>query len=198
MRVESGKNKIKKKLLEEASLSKEGSKKSNGERKKKVKETKRQLLQKTAEDEEEDVNTVGFPQEVNPAAEGGKIETAKGKEEEEDPKSNVEMVNRLKKKKKKNNKEQLLKDAAKADKRGVCYLSRIPPHMDHVKLRHILSQYGEIQRIYLAPEDPTARVNRKRAGGFRGQEFSEGWVEFTNKSIAKRVANMLNGEQIAE
>ncbi|KAJ9152829.1 hypothetical protein P3X46_026348 [Hevea brasiliensis] len=215
MRVESGKNKIKKKLLEEASLSKEGSKKSNGERKKKVKETKRQLLQKTAEDEEEDVNTVGFPQEVNPAAEGGKIETAKGKEEEEviginpieeeviginpieeeDPKSNVEMVNRLQKKKKKN-KEQLLKEAAKADKRGVCYLSRIPPHMDHVKLRHILSQYREIQRIYLAPEDPTARVNLKRAGGFRGQEFSEGWVEFTNKSIAKRVANMLNGEQI--
>ncbi|KAJ9152823.1 hypothetical protein P3X46_026342 [Hevea brasiliensis] len=204
MRVKSGKNKIKKKLLGEASLSKEGSKKSNGERKKKVKETRRQLLQKTAEDEEEDVNTVGFPQEVNPAAEGGKIETAKGKEEEEviginpieeeDPKSNVEMVNRLKKKKKK--KEQLLKEAAKADKRGVCYLSQIPPHMDHVKLRHILSQYGEIQRIYLAPEDPTARVNRKRAGGFRGQEFSEGWVEFTNKSIAKRVANMLNGEQI--
>ncbi|XP_057992333.1 pre-rRNA-processing protein ESF2 isoform X2 [Hevea brasiliensis] len=206
MRVESGKNKIKMKLLEEASLSKEGSKKCNGERKKKVKETKRQLLQKTAEDEEEDVNTVGFSQEVNPAAEGGKIETAKGKEEEEviginpieeeDPKSNVEMVNRIKKKKKKKNKEQLLKEAAKADKRGVCYLSRIPPHMDHVKLRHILSQYGEIQRIYLAPEDPTARVNRKRAGGFRGQEFSEGWVEFTSKSIAKRVANMLNGEQI--
>lgn len=49
-------------------------------------------------------------------------------------------------------KKRLLKEASKADKRGVCYLSRIPPHMDHVKLRHILSQYGEIQRIYLAPE----------------------------------------------
>jgi len=41
------------------------------------------------------------------------------------------------------------KDAAK---RGVCYLSRIPPHMDHVKLRHILSQFGDIQRIFLAPQ----------------------------------------------
>lgn len=49
-------------------------------------------------------------------------------------------------------KKRLLKEASKANKRGVCYLSRIPPHMDHVKLRHILSQYGEIQRIYLAPE----------------------------------------------
>lgn len=93
-------------------------------------------------------------------------------------------------------KKRLLKEASKADKRGVCYLSRIPPHMDHVKLRHILSQYGEIQRIYLAPEDPATQVHRKRAGGFRGQVFSEGWVEFTKKTVAKRVAKMLNGEQI--
>lgn len=49
-------------------------------------------------------------------------------------------------------KKRLLKEAEKADKRGVCYLSRIPPHMDHVKLRHILSQYGDIKRIYLAAE----------------------------------------------
>lgn len=93
-------------------------------------------------------------------------------------------------------KEKLLEEATKANNRGVCYLSRIPPHMDHVKLRQILSQFGEIQRIYLAPEDPSSQVHRKRAGGFRGQVFSEGWVEFTKKSIAKRVANMLNGEQI--
>lgn len=49
-------------------------------------------------------------------------------------------------------KQRLLEEAAKADQRGICYLSRIPPHMDPVKLRQILSQYGEIQRIYLAPE----------------------------------------------
>ncbi|XP_068640282.1 pre-rRNA-processing protein ESF2 [Aristolochia californica] len=88
------------------------------------------------------------------------------------------------------------KEAGATDKRGVCYLSRVPPHMNPLKLRQILSQFGEIQRIYLTPEDPTARFQRKRAGGFRGQEFSEGWVEFAKKSMAKRVANMLNGEQI--
>ncbi|GAB4848052.1 hypothetical protein Ancab_002713 [Ancistrocladus abbreviatus] len=93
-------------------------------------------------------------------------------------------------------KKKLLKEAEKADKRGVCYLSRVPPKMDPLKLRQILSQYGEIQRIYLAPEDPAARVQRKRAGGFRGLGFSEGWVEFTDKRVAKRVANLLNGEQI--
>jgi ESF2/ABP1 family protein len=98
--------------------------------------------------------------------------------------------------KKKKLKEKLLKEASKADNRGVCYLSRIPPHMDHVRLRHILAQYGELGRIYLAPEDSEAQVHRKRAGGFRGQRFSEGWVEFAKKSVAKRVADMLNGEQI--
>ncbi|KAF8037635.1 hypothetical protein BT93_B0489 [Corymbia citriodora subsp. variegata] len=102
-----------------------------------------------------------------------------------------EALRKIRKKKK-----QLAKEAAQAGNRGVCYLSRIPPHMDHVKLRQILSQYGEIQRIYLAPEDPAAQMKRKRAGGFRGQGFSEGWVEFAKKSVAKRVANMLNGEQI--
>lgn len=54
--------------------------------------------------------------------------------------------------KKKKLKEKLLKEATKAVNRGVCYLSRIPPHMDHVRLRQILSQFGEIDRIYLAPE----------------------------------------------
>lgn len=49
-------------------------------------------------------------------------------------------------------KKQLMKEAEKADKRGVCYLSHIPPKMDPLKLRQLLSQYGEIQRIYLTPE----------------------------------------------
>ncbi|MED6148215.1 hypothetical protein PIB30_048136 [Stylosanthes scabra] len=96
----------------------------------------------------------------------------------------------------KDKKKRLLKKAEKADKQGVCYLSRIPPHMDHVKLRHILSQFGDIQRIFLAPEDSSAPVSTKRSRSARDQAYSEGWVEFKNKSIAKRVANMLNGEQI--
>uniref|UniRef100_A0A2P2JN78 Uncharacterized protein MANES_15G152700 n=1 Tax=Rhizophora mucronata TaxID=61149 RepID=A0A2P2JN78_RHIMU len=154
---------------------------------------------------------VGNGGKLNPMALNGESEkdkqlfweTAIGDEEitavvEGNPGSNDETAERvkIKKKKKQKQKQRLLKEAAVADKRGVCYLSRIPPHMDHVKLRHVLSQFGEVQRIYLAPEDPAARVYRKKAGGFRGQVFSEGWVEFTNKSVAKRVANMLNGEQI--
>ncbi|KAG8384890.1 hypothetical protein BUALT_Bualt04G0165300 [Buddleja alternifolia] len=121
----------------------------------------------------------------------------------------------MKKEKRRNKRKKLLiKEAEKAERRGVCYLSRVPPHMNPLKLRQILSQYGDIQRLYLTPEDPAAQVRRKKSGGFRGQEFSEGyayvsaclfehfvmnidrWVEFTDKRVAKRVAGMLNGEQI--
>ncbi|ESR59893.1 hypothetical protein CICLE_v10017686mg, partial [Citrus x clementina] len=98
-------------------------------------------------------------------------------------------------------KQRLLEEAAKADRCGICYLSRIPPHMDPVKLRQILSQYGEIQRIYLAPEDPSSRLDVKEFIEFNGLLFPSSsrnlsWVEFTKKGVAKRVANMLNGEQI--
>ncbi|KAI9072502.1 hypothetical protein K1719_045511 [Acacia pycnantha] len=69
--------------------------------------------------------------------------------------------------------------------------------MDPLKLRRILSQYGDIQRIYLAPEgDSASRAPSKSLRRSRDLVFSEGWVEFTDKRVAKRVANMLNGEQI--
>ena len=35
---------------------------------------------------------------------------------------------------------------------GVVYLSRIPPFMRPRKVRHLLSQFGSIGRIYLQPE----------------------------------------------
>ena len=37
-------------------------------------------------------------------------------------------------------------------KRGVCYLSRVPPHMNPSHIRQMLSKYGEVLRIYLVPE----------------------------------------------
>ncbi|KAK6913048.1 hypothetical protein RJ641_022649 [Dillenia turbinata] len=120
---------------------------------------------------------------------------ASPKEEEAENPNVAEKKKKLEERKKRK-KKRLMEEAAKADKRGICYLSRIPPHMDHVKLRQILSHYGDIQRIYLTPENPTARVYRIKEGGSQGIMFSEGWAEFSKKSVAKRVANMLNGEQI--
>ncbi|XP_057830775.1 pre-rRNA-processing protein ESF2 [Cryptomeria japonica] len=114
-------------------------------------------------------------------------------EEKEENISQGEKVNHIKNTEKRKRK----KVSAEVEKRGgVCYLSRLPPHMKPLKLRQILSNYGEVLRIYLAPEDPVVRLRRRRAGGNRGKEFTEGWVEFSKKSVAKRVASMLNGEQI--
>lgn len=113
-------------------------------------------------------------------------------EDEDDEDEEEEKARRIKEKRRK----KLQEENAKLKKRGVCYLSRVPPHLKPLKLRQILSQHGEILRIYLAPEDPAIRMRRKRAGGNRGKEFTEGWVEFAKKSVAKRVASMLNGEHM--
>ena len=57
----------------------------------------------------------------------------------------------------------------KLEKTGVVYLSRVPPYMKAQKIRHLLSKYGEIGRIYLTPEDPAIRKKRKAMGGNKKQ-----------------------------
>ena len=61
-----------------------------------------------------------------------------------------------------------------------------------LKMRHMLAAYGEIGRLYLAPEDSAARRKRKKAGGNTGKNFTEGWVEFEDKGVAKYVRNLLS------
>ncbi|KAF3776007.1 Pre-rRNA-processing protein [Nymphaea thermarum] len=127
------------------------------------------------------------------AADGATVTVAGGTRESVSVEAAKEEKARLAKAKRKR---RLLKEMHLKSERGVCYMSRVPPQMDPSKLRQIMSQYGEVLRIYLVPEDPTARVRRKSAGGHRGEQFSEGWVEFAKKSVAKKVAHLLNGEQI--
>eukprot|EP00890_Picochlorum_soloecismus_P006833 jgi/Picsp_1/975/NSC_04459-R1_protein len=74
----------------------------------------------------------------------------------------------------------------KAEKRGIVYKPQ--------KLRHLLEQYGEVGRVYLAPEDPLVRKKRKKMGGNSGRNFTEGWIEFEDKKDAKMVAQLLNGQ----
>ena len=81
---------------------------------------------------------------------------------------------------------------SKAANRGVVYISRVPPFMKPEKLRHLLSQYGKLNRIYLVPEDTTVRKTRLKSGGNRKDNYTEGWIEFEDKRIAKRVAKLLN------
>lgn len=58
-------------------------------------------------------------------------------------------------------------------------------------IRKLLRQYG-IERIYLMPEDESLRLHRKKTGGNKRQRFTEGWVEFTDKKVARLVAEALN------
>ena len=44
--------------------------------------------------------------------------------------------------------------------------------------------------------DPALRKQRKQKGGNTGKNFTEGWVEFEDKAVAKQVATMLNGNPI--
>ncbi|PNH01390.1 Pre-rRNA-processing protein esf-2 [Tetrabaena socialis] len=75
-----------------------------------------------------------------------------------------------------------------SDKRGIIFVSRIPPHMKPHKLRQLLEPYGTLGRVYCSPEDPALRRLRKQKGGNSGKNFTEGWVEFEDKRRAKRAA----------
>jgi ESF2/ABP1 family protein len=84
----------------------------------------------------------------------------------------------------------------KLSKTGVLYFSRIPPFMKHTKLRSLLSQYGEIGRIFLNPEDARVTARRKKYKKNKRVNYTEGWVEFTDKKIARQIAEKLNNTPI--
>jgi len=85
-----------------------------------------------------------------------------------------------------------LKVKAVSEKPGIIYLSRIPPAMNPLKIRSHFAQYGEVGRLFLQPEDPLIRRRRKKTGGNSRKQFTEGWVEYKNKKLAKEVAATLN------
>lgn len=84
------------------------------------------------------------------------------------------------------------------DRTGVVYISRIPPAMTPSNLRQHLSPFGNIGRVYLAPDDRKAghlkKESKKVKKATRPKScFTEGWIEFLNKKDAKNSAEALNG-----
>lgn len=118
------------------------------------------------------------------------------------------------------------KKKTKETKPGIVYLSRLPPFMKPSKVRYIFSQFGEVGRLFLQPEglkmilnffnsftcwktcfeicgnfvflDESVRKKRKKFGGSGRKAFTEGWVEFKDKKIAKKVASSLNNTNIGK
>lgn len=89
-------------------------------------------------------------------------------------------------------KEKKKKKRKDADRSGVVYLSRIPPFMKPEQVRHLLSQHGQVRRVYLAKESEAEWRARRRAGGNKRRKYTEGWVEFVDRRDARRVARTLN------
>jgi ESF2/ABP1 family protein len=63
------------------------------------------------------------------------------------------------------------------ERRGVIYMSRIPPFMKPNKARSIFEQYGDVTRLYLAEENAEFRKKRKEHGGNGSKQFREGVKE---------------------
>ena len=82
--------------------------------------------------------------------------------------------------------------------KGVVYLGRVPPGMKPAKIRHLLSRYGEVGRLYLAPEDPAVFRRRVASGGSRKLQFVEGWVEFLDKRVARATAETIHNTAMGE
>ncbi|KAE9398254.1 hypothetical protein BT96DRAFT_822198 [Gymnopus androsaceus JB14] len=85
---------------------------------------------------------------------------------------------------------------AAQDKAGVIYISRIPPGMRPSKVRHLMSTHGEVGRVYLQQEDAKRAYLRRKYTSTKKPHFTEGWVEFRDKKVARSVAEMLNAQPI--
>lgn len=103
---------------------------------------------------------------------------------------------------------------AAQERAGVVYISRIPPGMRPTKVRHLMSAYGEVGRVYLQQEgstapfdqiylphdhplaDPKRAYLRRKHTSTKKAHFTEGWVEFKDKMVARSVAAMLNAQPI--
>ncbi|XP_061470304.1 activator of basal transcription 1 [Rhineura floridana] len=74
---------------------------------------------------------------------------------------------------------------------GIIYLGHIPPRFRPRHVRNLLSVHGEVGRIFLQPEERFIRKKKKKAGS-NAKNFTEGWVEFRDKRVAKLVAASLH------
>jgi ESF2/ABP1 family protein len=93
--------------------------------------------------------------------------------------------------------DKLEESRAAIDKTGVIYLSRIPPRMSPTKIRQLLSAFkSPVLRIFLSPESTAVYTRRVKSGGSKKRQFTEGWVEFEDKKVAKKAAELLNAQQI--
>ncbi|EDX17856.1 pre-rRNA-processing protein esf2 [Drosophila simulans] len=80
-------------------------------------------------------------------------------------------------------------DAAKESKKGTIYISHLPKHMALTSVLQIFGEYGAIGRAFLR--------SKKLSSKSPDILFTEAWVQFNSKCVAKQIVPLLNNKQIS-
>lgn len=80
--------------------------------------------------------------------------------------------------------------------RGVVYLSRVPPRLTPQRLQRTMSEFGKVTHMFLRQESDEKRRRRKKECGMGDKRYTDGWIEFEDKQVARAVAASLNGTEI--
>jgi len=105
-----------------------------------------------------------------------------GREDEENEENSLDMINRP-----------LggnLGTPGKRKKPGIIFLSSVPPGMNVSQTISFFSDFGRVGRVFLQPD------KNDKKGGKYNRVFSEGWVEFLSKKVARAVAENLNNNPV--
>jgi len=75
-------------------------------------------------------------------------------------------------------------------KPGVIYLSSVPEGMNVTQTTAFFSEFGRVGRVFLQPD----KTDKQK--GKYNRVFSEGWVEFMSKKVARVAAERLNCQPV--
>jgi len=83
----------------------------------------------------------------------------------------------------------------KQDQKGILHIARIPPGMNPAFVKKYFEDFG-IKRVYFVPEDEEYRKKRVQHGGTSKRRYTEGWMEFLDKQMAKKVCGLFSGKPV--
>jgi len=69
----------------------------------------------------------------------------------------------------------------KVKKRGVVFISRLPPGMKPQVLKQIINQYTEVMRLWCNHIDNESKKKQRKSGG----ALPEAWIEVSSRKKAK-------------
>jgi len=115
-------------------------------------------------------------------------DSEEGSEEEEEDEIEPPKKRKLESSRKRLGDSEALQEKKK--KPGVIYLSSVPDGMNVTQTTAFFSEFGRVGRVFLQPDKTD-----KQKGKFN-RVFSEGWVEFASKKVARMAAERLNCQPV--